>query len=108
MTIKLLLGAALVGVVLYHLAHARRRSWPSVLAVVAGLAGLFFVWNPEAANAVAEAVGVGRGADLVFYLAIPIAAALFVGVRVRLAQQEAAMTELVRALALAGAVRPGK
>lgn len=106
MTMKILLTAALAGVVLYHLAHARRRRWVSLAAVMGAVCGIFFVWNPEVSNDLAELLGVGRGADMVFYSMIPIGAALFLGIHIRLQTQHEMITELSRSVAIAAARRP--
>jgi len=106
MIMKLLLTAALVSVLFYHLAHARRRSWINLVAVIASVCGIFFVWNPQLSNDLAEVLGIGRGADMVFYLAIPISAAFFLGIHVRLQDQQDMITELVRNLAITDARRP--
>ncbi|UOQ59928.1 DUF2304 domain-containing protein [Leucobacter rhizosphaerae] len=69
----------------------------SILAAVAALLAIIF---PQALTWVANLLGIGRGTDLLLYLAI-IAALLFaVGMMRAQARRDAKATELARAVAL--------
>ena len=70
----------------------------AVLSIVT--VGLFFVWVPEQTTRLAEALGVGRGADLVLYLWVVITLALIVFLYLKIVQLSRKLTELTRALAL--------
>jgi small membrane protein len=75
-----------------------------VLGVVA--MGAFFVWVPEATHNIAEAFGVGRGADLVLYLWVVITLALIVFLYLKVARLSQKLTRLARAVALGHARTP--
>lgn len=70
----------------------------TVLAVIA--LGLYFVWAPEQANVLAQAVGVGRGADLLFYLWVVITLALIMFMYLKIQRLARRVTQLTRAMAL--------
>jgi len=61
---------------------------------------------PDIATRIAHLVGVGRGVDFVFYLAHVAWAFIAVQLYLRLLRQEAALTEIVRALSIARAESP--
>lgn len=58
--------------------------------------GVFFVLNPEFTNRLAHWVGVGRGADLIFYLGFLFLFFLVIKLYSRLRKVEQNFTELVR------------
>lgn len=70
------------------------------------LLGIFMVLAPDTTTDIAEFVGVGRGADLLLYLAVIGFAFVSVLLYARLREFEWALTQVVRAQALAGARAP--
>ena len=70
----------------------------TVLAMLA--AGAYLVWEPEHANAVAHAVGVGRGADLLMYLWVVITLFVILLLYLKIVEMNRMLTELARRLAL--------
>jgi hypothetical protein len=83
---------------LHH--HARRALWVEAVVFVIGA---FFIAFPDAANAAAHAVGIGRGVDFILYpLVIWLVRESLANRRRRLADGEQ-LTRLVRALAITGA-----
>jgi hypothetical protein len=78
-----------------------RLAW-LVLWLATGVA----ILRPELTTAIARRLGIGRGADLVLYLAILGGAAGFFLVYLRLVRIESEITRLVRHLALAQAAAP--
>lgn len=76
----------------------------AVLGVIA--LGIYFVWAPEQSNALAHAVGVGRGADLLFYLWVIITLALIMFMYLKIQRLSHRLTELARAVALAHPEQP--
>lgn len=82
--------------VLHNRATWRSSAVWSALWLLAAIA----IWKPDLTTQAASALGIGRGADLVFYCAI---LGMFVGffwVYLRLRQLDANLTQLTRALAL--------
>ena len=67
-------------------------------------AGVAVLW-PEATSRVARALGIGRGADLVFYCAVVIMLIGFWTIYIRLRRVRSDITALVRHLALQDAER---
>ncbi|SDR86585.1 hypothetical protein SAMN04488570_0594 [Nocardioides scoriae] len=108
--IKALLVLAAVGVAVLLL----RESVPGqklLLRRLAGLAGVVagivaILW-PQSTTLVANLVGVGRGTDLVLYVAVFVFLYYAVATSQRLHHLERQNVELARALALATADEPG-
>jgi small membrane protein len=106
MIIQLLLSSILLGVFAYALSQ-RQRSAPISLAIMTiSLGGIILVLFPEVTTRVARTVGVGRGADLVFYCFILITLAAIFNIHLRLRASAETTTDLARAWALATARRP--
>ncbi len=70
------------------------------------LVGIFMVLAPDTTTAIAEFVGVGRGADLLLYLAVIGFAFVTVLLYARLRELELALTRVVRAQAIQNARAP--
>jgi small membrane protein len=106
MTIQVFLTVLLLGVAL--LVAAQRTSSRFIqLAVLAVIAvGVYFVWAPERANDLAAAVGVSRGADLLFYLWVIITLALIMFMYFKIQRLAQRVTRLSRAIALSHPRRP--
>jgi small membrane protein len=101
MIIQVFLTALLLGVATL-VAVQRTTSRLVQLAVLAVIAvGGYFVWAPEQANVLAEAVGVGRGADLLFYLWVVITLALILFMYLKIQRLSRRLTSITRAVALA-------
>jgi hypothetical protein len=100
MIIQVFLTALLVGVAaLVALQRTSSRLVRMlVLAIIA--VGVWFVWTPEQANALAHVVGVGRGADLLFYLWVVITLALIMFMYLKIQRLSHRLTELARSIAL--------
>jgi hypothetical protein len=64
--------------------------------------------RPELTQSVARAVGIQRGADLVFYCAVLAMLGGFFAVSIRLRQHSRETTLLVRHLALRDVLQPGR
>jgi hypothetical protein len=101
--IKILLVAALVaaGVILVRgrrtaLSLLLRRA----LMLVAIAAGVVAVLFPDAVTEVAQAIGVGRGADLVLYLLVITFLFTTIGLHLRLSEMHDRYVEVARQLAL--------
>lgn len=65
------------------------------------LGGIYLVWFDGAATAIANAMGVGRGADLVLYVSSAISFVLVVSLLLRIKQLHEQLTHIARAIALA-------
>ncbi len=88
-----------LGVVLYF-RKLRSKLWDRIIVVILFAAAMIFVLNPALANRLAAVAGVGRGADLFFYVTIPGLAFALMLLLSRVRELERRSTLLVRELAL--------
>ena len=98
------LGAALLGALILFWRGSLPRRALAVRAVVLLAAGAAIA-NPDLVQALAQAIGIGRGADVVLYATTLALVALGFHVYLRNAELQRQITELVRHLALADARR---
>ena len=77
----------------------RVRFFALVLTLVC-LTGLYFVWFPENLTAVANWIGVGRGADLLLYIFLSFVLFEFLVIRIREKERMELFTRLVRRIAI--------
>ena len=76
------------------------------VVILGSVAALVLVWNESWVSELAHVLGVGRGADLLLYLWIPLSAALMVFSYLRTRQLERQLTRVCREIAIAHAVTP--
>lgn len=69
-------------------------------------AGMFFVAYPQYTSGLADLMGVGRGADLVFYCWIVISLFVSMNLQFKILNLQGAVTELTRELALRAPLLP--
>jgi hypothetical protein len=106
MIIKILLISVL-GVLALFAAFQRVTSQMVRIAVLIGLAiGGYFVWLPEQANEMAEALGVGRGADLLMYVWVLVTLAVILVLYLKIIETNRMNTRLARTIALMHPMRP--
>jgi hypothetical protein len=105
--IQIILIALLVGLALavwFNRGNAKLLN--RLIVGVLALLGIFMVLAPDTTTRLAELVGVGRGADLLLYLAVLGFAFVTVLLYTRLRELEVALTQVVRAQALQSARTP--
>jgi hypothetical protein len=95
--LSVLLGAVAVLVGMQRTTSRLVRAF--ILAVI--IAGTTFVWIPDQTNVIASALGIGRGADLLFYLWVVITLGLVVFLYLKIIRAERKLTLIARAQALA-------
>ncbi|HSD42257.1 MAG TPA: DUF2304 domain-containing protein [Burkholderiales bacterium] len=106
MIIKLLLISLLALLALF-VALQRVTSRGVRFTVLTMLAiGAYFVWRPEHANAVAQTLGVGRGADLLMYLWVVITCSVILLLYLKIVELNRMLTQLARRLALSQPIHP--
>jgi hypothetical protein len=106
MTIQFFLTGLLASLaLLVSLQRTTSRLVRVVLLLVLGV-GAIFVWVPDQTTVIAEALGVGRGADLVLYLWVVITLALLLVLYLKIIRMGRKITQLTRAIALADARGP--
>ena len=107
MTAQLLLSFLLGAILIYAFAERRRSPVVGALALLASLAGLYFVWMPAHATALAEFAGVGRGVDLIIYIWVVISLLVLLNLHLKLRTQTEAITRVARAVAIGEGLRAG-
>jgi small membrane protein len=75
-----------------------------ILATIA--VGTVFVWVPDETTAIAETLGVGRGADLILYVWVILTLALILVLYLKVIRMGRKITLLTRAIAVANARTP--
>ena len=106
MIIQILLVPALVLAVVLSLrsrSSLRGQARRKILAALTMVAGVLAVLFPDALQALAEAVGVTRGTDLLVYVLALVIIYLVGSVSVRFREQEARLVQLARQVALSEA-----
>ena len=106
MIAQVVLTTLLACVLLYAWIEYRRAPVIGLLAVVAALAGLYFVWVPAHATRLAALVGIGRGVDLILYVWVVISLIMLLNLHLKLRVQLELTTALARQIALSDVILP--
>lgn len=101
MLFQLILTASLLAVGLYSIALRRKIAVLGNLAALVTIVGMIFVWHPALATAFAGRLGIGRGADLIFYCWVVISMLMILNLHLKMRIQSEMVTELIRKLAIA-------
>jgi hypothetical protein len=100
MIAQLVLSVLLAGILLYAWTEYRRSPVIALSAVLAACGGLYFVWFPAHATLLADAVGIGRGVDLIIYVWVVISLLIVFNLHLKLRSQMELITGLAREIAL--------
>lgn len=95
-----ILAAAALGGVFIRFRKAAIGRGEFLLWLILWLAALALVWNPRATNIIASWLGVGRGADAVFYISIVVLFYAMFRLYSKLENLEHKLSELVKKIAL--------
>lgn len=87
----------------FYVFYVRSQGADRLLMMVMAAGGLVLVLFPDLSNRVAREVGIGRGADLLFYLFIVFCMFRFAAIAAAQRDAQRSLTEVVRRLALLGA-----
>jgi len=96
---QVLLIAALV-LFMFYIFRLRTAFLDRLVYVLCAIVGLIFVIDPPFSTQIANLLGIGRGADLLFYLFIIASLFYAVETRSRLRRMEQQITKLVRQVAM--------
>ena len=107
MIAQFILSILLAGIVVYAWSEYARSPAVAVLTLLVASAGLYFVWMPEHSTQLAEAVGIGRGVDLILYIWVCLSLIVLLNLHLKLRTQMELITALARKIALADA-RPAR
>ena len=100
MIAQFVLTALLTCLLLYAVKEARQSPAVGIMTIMAAIGGLYVVWVPNHASAVAEWAGIGRGADLILYIWAALSLIIMLNLHLKLRSQLQLITGLARALAL--------
>lgn len=98
--IKILLITGVAFIAVYFFIRLRNSLFDFLLLLLLIGAALIFIIFPEITNEIAHRMGVGRGADLVFYTSILIFWFVILKLYARIRKMEQIITKLVRRDAL--------
>jgi len=98
--IQIILTALVILIAAYMYLRLRTTILDLILILVFAAAGVFFVMFPDTTTQIAHFVGVNRGADMIFYLAILFLLFLLIKLYARVRKLEQGFAELVRKDAL--------
>jgi hypothetical protein len=98
--IQLIIFFLLLAVMLIYFKRLRSKLIDRLIILIIGSLGLLMALVPEWSNLVANAVGVGRGVDLVIYLSIIGLVFLWLSLYTKIRDVETLQTQLVRNLAI--------
>jgi hypothetical protein len=101
MIAQFILSMLLAGIVVYAWSEYARSPAVAVVTLLVASAGLYFVWMPEHSTQLAEAVGIGRGVDLILYIWVCLSLIVLVNLHLKLRTQMELITALARKIALA-------
>jgi small membrane protein len=107
MIAQFIFSILLAGIVIYAWSEYARSPAVAVLTLLVASAGLYFVWMPEHSTQLAEAVGIGRGVDLILYIWVCLSLIVLLNLHLKLRTQMELITALARKNALADA-RPAR
>ncbi len=88
-------------IVLILISRSRDLIVERFFTILVTLAGVYFVIFPDSASKIANLVGIGRGADLIFYLFIVFSWFWFASTSAKMRKTEKRLTEIVRQMAIA-------
>ncbi len=103
---QVLLAGALV-LFVFYIVRMRSELFDRLVFLVGAAGGIVLVMDPELSTRIANLLGIGRGADLVFYLIIIIGLFYAVGTRSRISRLEQKLTQIVREQAIANPIQGG-
>ena len=98
--IQIVLITAVVLVAIYFFVRLHNSILDFLLLLAMVTAALVFIFLPDLTNTVAHKLGVGRGADFIFYLSIVIFWFVIIKLYVRIRKLEKIITDVVRKDAL--------
>ena len=106
--IQILLLTGVLLITLYVIQRLKRPVISGVLVSFLAAVAVWFILQPELTNNIAHMIGVGRGADLVFYICILLFWYVLLRLYARIRKLEEIVTEMVRQSAVDKAIREGK
>ena len=106
MMIQVILTLGFLLIAAYGWTHLRKMRFVSAGMILLGGGATYLVWDPAITTAIAHAMGIGRGADLIMYFFFVFVIFQLVVLHVRLRTQMVLLTELARRVAIDSAQTP--
>jgi hypothetical protein len=94
--IKILLTTGVAFIAVYFFIRLRNSLFDIILLLLLIIAAVVFILFPDITNTIANKLGVGRGADLVFYTSILIFWFVILKLYARIRRLEQIITQVVR------------
>ena len=94
--IQLVLLGGVIFIGVYFLVRLKKRLLDIVLFFILMVSAILFILSPDITNRIAAKMGVGRGADLVFYISILIFWFILLKLFARIRRLEQQFTKIVR------------
>ncbi len=104
--IQLILVLFLLVIAAVYFLRLRKKTYDRLIVIFFILAGAVLVIMPDWTTAIAQLLGVGRGADLLLYLGLLGLSFVCLLLYSKMRELETALTDLVRSIAIAGARSP--
>ena len=89
---------------IFYVIKIRKLVFDRIIFIIGAVVGIFLVFFPGVSTVIANWMGIGRGADLVFYLFIIVSLFFFVSVNAEIRHLQKQITELTRTQALANPI----
>jgi len=103
MTMQIILTALFLGLTTFSwLRMGKVRVFARLLTILC-LVGIYFIWSPTTLTLVANALGIGRGADLLLYIFLIFVLFELLISRIRDKEREEMITKLARRVAIQNA-----
>jgi len=103
--IQLFLITGVILISIYFITRVRHRALDLIILGTMIICAIVFIIRPDITNSLAHKVGVGRGADLVFYISILIFWFIILKLYARMRKLEKMITDLIRKDALSNAIK---
>ena len=101
--IQLILLGGVGGIFLYYIFRIRSAFFDLLVTTLFFASAIFFILSPNSTNSIAARLGVGRGADLLFYGCILFFLFAVLKLLARIRRLESKLTEIIREQAKSGA-----
>lgn len=100
MIFQILVSVALLLTATYAITQKGKSTLVSLVTFLCSALAFYLVWAPDSATAIAHLLGIGRGADLVFYCWGLISFALLLNLHFKMLKNLEQITVLARKLAI--------
>lgn len=105
--IQIILISGVAVIVMYYVFRLRNALFDLVVLFSFSALAVYFILFPEYSNLLAHKLGVGRGADLLFYICILLFLFILMKLFSRIRRLENSLTEMVRKDATKNVIAPG-